>query len=102
MTYRASSATRSARRRRTFGWPPAPRTASASRVDQMRSSARIATVRLPAASGTGAGVGAASVKAGGEVPEHVARRDDTGGLAAIDDRHVAEAADRHLVDRHGD
>src|SRR5207244_12076700 len=87
---------RSASRRITLGWAPAARTRAASRVDQIRSSARIATDRTPVEVGVG------SAKARGEVPEHVARRYDAGGLAAVDDRHVAEAADSHLVDRDGD
>src|SRR5690242_12462227 len=88
-----TACSRSASRRSTVAFAPVLRTASARRVLQIRSSARIATVGVPSV--------ARSAKAGGEVPEHVARGDHARRLAAVDDRHVAEAPDRHLVDRHG-
>ena len=48
------------------------------------------------------GPGSASAKVGREMPEDVPRRDDADRHAGLDDRHVAEAADRHLVDRDRD
>src|SRR6185437_10794439 len=98
MTASAELPARPSRLRITLGCAPAARTASASRVDQIRSSARIVMLRTAA----GAGLEGASVKAGGEVPEHVPRRHDARRLPAIDDRNVPEATDRHLVNRHGD
>src|SRR5512147_1581427 len=93
MAWRASArpANRSSRRRIRTGTPPAAVTASARRVDQMRSSARMTTRGARAGSG----------KAGGEVPEDVAGRDDADRPAAVDDRYVAELAHGHLVDRDG-
>src|SRR5688500_11794136 len=74
------------------GSAPAASTALARRSDQMRSWARIAMRLL---------IGR-SVDRLRQVVEDVARRDYAGRPAVLDDRDVAEAADRHLVDRHRD
>ena len=46
--------------------------------------------------------GPASAEAGGDVAEDVPGGDDRDRTPVLDDRHVAEAADGHLVDRHRD